>query len=174
MYTNFKGYGFFFLAVGNKQSLKAVERANGIEFQGVNGTYYINLFNKTSPDIPRYCVRISISSTASCSPNVSEELVILSLNKIGKTLLKSIKNERYIKFNSESKLLVYRIWFRVDAHIDATPPQTPSGYTVSWMLHKHLQCVITTAMAEILTVSNRMISTAINVTHVVGLKWPHL
>ena len=174
VYTNIKGSGFRFLDVGNNQSLRAVERTNGIEFQGVNGTYYINLFNKTSPDIPRYCVRISISSTASCSPNVSEELVILSLNKIGKTLLKSIKNERYIKFNSESKLLVYRIWFRADAHIDATPPQPPSGYTVSWMLHKHLQCVITTAMAEILTLSNRMISTAINVTHVVGLKWPHL
>ena len=108
VYTNFKGYGFCFLAVGNNQSLKAVERTNGIEFQGLNDKFYINLFNKISPDIPRYCVRISISSTASCSPNVSEELVILSLNKIGKTLLKSIKNDQYIKFNSESKLLVYR------------------------------------------------------------------
>lgn len=103
-----RGYGFCFLAVGNNQSLKAVERTNGIEFQGLNDKFYINLFNKISPDIPRYCVRISISSTASCSPNVSEELVILSLNKIGKTLLKSIKNDQYIKFNSESKLLVYR------------------------------------------------------------------
>ena len=109
VYTNVKGYGICFLAVGNNQSLKAVERTNDIEFQGLNGKYYINLFNKISPDVPRYCVRISISSTASCSPNVSEELVILSLNKIGKTLLKSIKNEQYIKFNSESKLLVYRI-----------------------------------------------------------------
>ena len=90
MYTNVKGYGFCFLAVGNNQSLKAVERTNGIEFQGLNGKYYINLFNKISPDIPRYCVRISISSIASGSPNVSEELVILSLNKIGKTLLQSI------------------------------------------------------------------------------------
>lgn len=109
VHTNVKGYGFCFLAVGNNQSPKAVERTNGIEFQGLNGKYYINLFTKISPDVPRYCVRISISSTASCSPNVSEELVILSLNKIGKTLLKSIKNEQYIKFDSESKLLVYRI-----------------------------------------------------------------
>ena len=92
VYTNIKGSGFRFLAVGNNQSLRAVERTNGIEFQGVNGTYYINLFNKTSPDIPRYCVRISISSTASCSPNVSEELVILSLKEIRKTSLKSSEN----------------------------------------------------------------------------------
>lgn len=47
---------------------------------------FMNLFVS-----PRYCVRTSINSIASCSPNVSEELVILSLKnrrkRVGKRTL---------------------------------------------------------------------------------------
>ena len=37
--------------------------------------------------IPRYCVRMSISSSVSCSPNIAVELVILSLQKKGQKII---------------------------------------------------------------------------------------
>ena len=166
VYTNVKGYDFCFLAFGNNQSLKAVERTNGVEFQGLNGKYYIN---------------VTWHTKILCK-NIHQLYCLLFTERFWRTGYLVTRRNKKNLIKKQWQWLVHQIqqWkpiFGISYLIQSRCSHwwnTPSGCNASWMLHNHLQCVITRAMAEILTFSNNFISTAMNVSHMVGLKWPHL